>query len=1058
MASVKTLRKILWSPLGDARVVVVAHDVRMYVHEDDNYFRQTALLSDPSIVHCRAVAWSPDSSTPDLIALGMVSGKIHLSRLSDTGYLSATHAYSTASATDLNDDTVGTNADGTQFHSRIPSGSGIVQTFYPTSAPSGEPGVTHQHPVYLAEFYPKQMRPCTAVAFCPQNPALLASGYEKTRNDPGLLIWDIEAQVRSPTATIASASQPYSSYQPVENSGPHSGMFTGGVYPPTHSRHLSASERRGNLVRENSFTRGFVGTPAMADGQHRGGSAAFPIAGEGSRAGGDQKQEKPLYQYGPGEVASSLAWLSHDSHARQIVAGMGLKWIRMFDLRSSAVPALSVATRAVNGLTVDHFNSYRVASYSDDCEIKVWDLRKPTEALLTIPAPAREPQTLQRGAIATAAAADRSAPINHLAFCPSRPGVLGVAYRDVPHMHVFELTEQPVGTTAPSVPAMHPRRTSFNEAAAAAAATAASLAATQPGSDVLLMHDPVPNVTLSIFRKKVCGTNTVASFDFVPAPSSAFPDKTQVVLLTKVPPPPSTAAAPTAPTGELLQLEVATLHDVPQAAWNPSGRIAASLGTTVTFQRLDDAIPAIMFRRAKAGYGLNATVNQKVVAGDSALEQLWRWMERTERLAGTSHVLIHGFDFSYQGIVDALKDAGNGSIPINGLFGDWYSSQQRKLALNMIGLSDENLEIEISQLEREGNYMKAALWAFLYSDLNRAIRALNASQDQRLHLVSAVLSGYSLTPNAAWVERCRHLSEELTQPELRSMFTYMSTFDWSVVLYEKIDLREKLLIVLRYYSDAELQQYVSHTAADMIRDGELQGLAFTGLSTDGVRLLANYVDNKGDVQTAALVMSTVVPGRFTDSMVEMWVEEYRDFLDQQRLFHERAKFDIAVTKLAGPEKMKVTSQIHVRCNFCDQSISQNVIFPVIKDSGGRRVAVSTATLSSMPKNKLAVCPNCAKSLPRCALCLLSMGGQVDVRRPVPALMALSDMMTQPPLSAVNGSPELAVMAANVPSGFDAWFTWCQMCRHGGHSVHVMEWFGKHTRCPVADCDCRCSVL
>lgn len=41
---------------------------------------------------------------------------------------------------------------------------------------------------------------------------------------------------------------------------------------------------------------------------------------------------------------------------------------------------------------------------------------------------------------------------------------------------------------------------------------------------------------------------------------------------------------------------------------------------------------------------------------------------------------------------------------------------------------------------------------------------------------------------------------------------------------------------------------------------------------------------------------------------------------------------------------------------------------------------------------------------------------------------------------------------------------CQACRHGGHSGHILDWFfggaqGKaHLSCAVADCDCRCAEL
>lgn len=53
--------------------------------------------------------------------------------------------------------------------------------------------------------------------------------------------------------------------------------------------------------------------------------------------------------------------------------------------------------------------------------------------------------------------------------------------------------------------------------------------------------------------------------------------------------------------------------------------------------------------------------------------------------------------------------------------------------------------------------------------------------------------------------------------------------------------------------------------------GDLEGLAVTGLSMEGIELLQHYIDNTGDVQTAALVMAHVVPSRFHDARVSHWV-------------------------------------------------------------------------------------------------------------------------------------------------------------------------------------------
>lgn len=39
-----------------------------------------------------------------------------------------------------------------------------------------------------------------------------------------------------------------------------------------------------------------------------------------------------------------------------------------------------------------------------------------------------------------------------------------------------------------------------------------------------------------------------------------------------------------------------------------------------------------------------------------------------------------------------------------------------------------------------------------------------------------------------------------------------------------------------------------------------------------------------------------------------------------------------------------------------------------------------------------------------------------------------------------------------------WFTWCRLCRHGGHAEHVSNWFSMNDKCPIARCSCRCTSI
>lgn len=70
----------------------------------------------------------------------------------------------------------------------------------------------------------------------------------------------------------------------------------------------------------------------------------------------------------------------------------------------------------------------------------------------------------------------------------------------------------------------------------------------------------------------------------------------------------------------------------------------------------------------------------------------------------------------------------------------------------------------------------------------------------------------------------------------------------------------------------QLSAFLSETTERLTRSGDLEGIILTGLTSRGVDLLEQTVNRFGDVQTASLAMSFVVPRQFRDRRVEDWVE------------------------------------------------------------------------------------------------------------------------------------------------------------------------------------------
>jgi hypothetical protein len=240
-------------------------------------------------------------------------------------------------------------------------------------------------------------------------------------------------------------------------------------------------------------------------------------------------------------------------------------------------------------------------------------------------------------------------------------------------------------------------------------------------------------------------------------------------------------------------------------------------------------------------------------------------------------------------------------------------------------------------------------------------------------LVAAALAGgfgrsIEESNRTIWKGLCRNLSFQLQDAYLRALFGLLaSEGNWGLVLSEStsLPLCDRMVMALRFLDDQALTQYITKWVQKLSRQGRIDGLLLTGWTKAGIDLMESYMDHTNDVQSIALLLSRYpCPA---DPRLDTWIESYCDLLDRWQLFKLRAKFDIF--RHQNQIKESIPSQIFIRCNFCNQTISQG--------SKPKKTGFVPSTLTLSSKTKPTCCPTCFKSLPRCSLCLLPMGSYFE---------------------------------------------------------------------------------
>jgi hypothetical protein len=411
----------------------------------------------------------------------------------------------------------------------------------------------------------------------------------------------------------------------------------------------------------------------------------------------------------------------------------------------------------------------------------------------------------------------------------------------------------------------------------------------------------------------------------------------------------------------------------------------------------------------------------------------------------------------------------------------------------------------LAECEALGEYERSAALAVWHGEIGAAVEALQrASGAVRLHLdgekssdlsfvtpqyaetldlIAMCVAGYrgsSTSQSGVWQGACASLlrREDLSVAQvktnrtvyLRSLCQFLLNVGRNesldhVLENEYLSLCDRVAFACRFLEQKELKAYLLKSLEKCQMSGNMEGLVITGLTREGIKIIQAFVDRYADVQTAALVVSRVLlPSEWTSErkICMEWVEAYRGLLNTWQMWQSRAMFDVDRAEVLRRIKARGTdntsrrlqnrrqgarppdpdvlasipAQLDARCNYCSSPL------------GLRRHEGNANQWLSKMKPVLSCCPQCRKPLPRCAICLLSMGA-------LNPYMELTRERSRPGLrgSGTLTSPDDLFSLANLP--FAEWFTWCMRCKHGGHAHHLVGWFANHESCPVSGCECQC---
>lgn len=349
-------------------------------------------------------------------------------------------------------------------------------------------------------------------------------------------------------------------------------------------------------------------------------------------------------------------------------------------------------------------------------------------------------------------------------------------------------------------------------------------------------------------------------------------------------------------------------------------------------------------------------------------------------------------------------------------------------------IESQNLEIALWNLERQGEFEKAAFVALVHLKLERSVEAL--SKKPELGMVGFALSGWAdvvrrnqktqgkrallpkLPPQLAsyhhYVRACFSLiTSALDQADPSEESSLMPLLDTPGGL----NLRERVALACRFLSDDQLKTFILECVEEVLGEGELDGLALVGAHEDGVKLMQQYVNRTGDIQTIAIIgcfPRNVWPEAYNkkeanqksaiteeqgevivDMRLENWLMAYKELLNRWRMWNQRAQFNVDKRLLEAQfqpcleegdiQYKQAPPMLTLGCSSCMRPLERLPTAKTVEHERKNRNKQNRQkqTVNPSSQRRTHGCPDaeCSMALPRCSICYYLL----DSAKPPPLL-------------------------------------------------------------------------